>query len=340
MTKTNEQPTMTTDSQTALAQGVDVTANPDNAFRYRTQPQWFDFYNCRVTLPDQDVFFFVMPYLLSGENVPSERAGLYVLDGGNGGADRRMQTGIERIGMDGWSASTEGCGVHWTKDDQDNVFTETHIRMTSPHSRWDVQIEPYLTDRAEPVTDLRRFDIEERLILRRVPFIHRVPHMKGLASGVIEFAGQRYEFDRGLVYQAKNHGPRLPDRWTWIHANAFAEDETLAFEVGSNPALDGDAAMIRIIRPDSHQMLTTWEDAEIHLRRTGDGYTFSGASADGSLTVSGEATHGEAVVFRVPAPGDDTFEIDEDLLGVLSVTINGETYTTRHAAVGIAHHLD
>ncbi len=336
-----EQSTMTPNTQTTLAQGVDarVIANPDNAFRYRTQPKWFDFYNCRVVLPDQDVFFFVMPYLLSGENVPSERAGLYVLDGGNGGPQRRMQTGIERIGMDGWTASTEGCGVHWTKDGQENVFTETYIRMTSPNARWDVRIEPFLSDRAEPVTDLRRFDIEEKLILRRMPFIHRVPHMKGYASGVIEYAGQRHAFDRGIVYQAKNHGPTLPEHWTWIHANAFAEDETLTFEVASNPAKGGDVAMIRIIRPGSHRALTTWEGATVHLNRSGDGYTFSGASADGSLTVSGEATHGDAVVFRVPAPGGDPFEIDEDLLGVLSVAINGQTFTTRHAAVGIAHHL-
>ncbi len=77
----------------------------------------------------------------------------------------------------------------------------------------------------------------------------------------------------------------------------------------------------------------------MHLNRSGDSYTFSGASADGSLTVSGEATHGEPVVFRVPSPGGDQFAIDEDLLGVLSVEINGKTFTTRHAAVGIAHHL-
>jgi hypothetical protein len=332
---------MTTKLHTALDQGVEpsVLPNPDNAFRFRTQPQWFDFYNCRVVLPDQDVFFFVMPYLLSGENVPSERAGLYVLDGGNGGPDRRMQTGIERIGTTGWSASTEGCGVQWTQGAEAHVFTETYIRMASPNARWDVRIEPFLSDRAAPVTDLRRFDIEEKLILRRVPFIHRVPHMKGFASGVIDYAGQRYAFDRGIVYQAKNHGPTLPERWTWIHANAFAEDETLAFEVASNPATGGDAAMLRIIRPGAHQTLTTWEGAAVHLTRTGDGYTFSGASADGSLTVSGEATHGDAVVFRVPAPSGDAFEIDEDLLGVVSVEINGETFTTRHAAVGIAHHL-
>ncbi|MDX1418929.1 MAG: tocopherol cyclase family protein, partial [Rubricoccaceae bacterium] len=247
---------------------TDVIANPDNAFRHRGQPRWFDFYNCRVMLPEEGRFFFLMPYMLSGEAVSPERTGLYVLDGGNGGPTRRIQTGIERVGPDGWSAAEEGCGLSWASKGMQSVVTETAIQAVSPHGRWDVLIEPFISDRAEPVGDLRRFELEERLILRRVPFIHRVPVMKGYASGRIEWDGEEYRFDRALVYQAKNHGPTLPERWTWIHANAFAEDEELTFEVASNPTSDGAAAMVRIVRPDAHQSLTTWEGATIHLDRT------------------------------------------------------------------------
>jgi hypothetical protein len=315
-----------------------VLGNPHNAVRYRAQPRWFDFYNCRVVLPDQGVFFFVMPYLLSGEGIPGDRAGLYILDGANGCGERRGRTGVERIRSDDWWASTSGCGVFWRRDGRDQFFTERHIRMTTPYASWDVQIEPWLSDGGGQVAEPRRVDIVEKLLLRGVPFIHRVPHMKGLATGVIECEGQRYVFDRGVVYQAKNHGPTLPARWTWIHANAFAEDDTLAFEVAANPTKNREVAMIRISRPGVCRVLTTWEGSNIRLSRSGTRYEFVGTSADGTLRIAGEATHGEAIVFRVAAPNGGTFEIDEDLMGVLSVTIDGRVYTTRYASVGVAYH--
>lgn len=288
-------------------------------------------------LPESGRFFFLMPYMLSGEAVSPERTGLYVLDGGNGGPTGRIQTGSVHVGAEGWSAAEAGCGVYWSSDGTENAFTSSAIRAVSPNGRWDVQIDPFITDRADPVDDLRRFELEERLILRRVPFIHRVPVMKGYASGVIEWAGEEHRFERALVYQAKNHGPTLPERWTWIHANAFAEDDTLTFEIAANPTPGGTAAMVRIIRPGDHVSLTTWERATVELAREGDRYTFSAASADGSVQVSGEATHGDSAVFTVPSPEDDFFEIDEDLTGRLTVEINGQTYTTEMAAVGIAH---
>ena len=46
-----------------------------NGFRFANQPRWFDFYNCRVVLPEQGLYFFAVPYVLSGAEIPDEDRG-------------------------------------------------------------------------------------------------------------------------------------------------------------------------------------------------------------------------------------------------------------------------
>lgn len=318
-------------STAALAQAISLA----NAFRYTDQPHWFDFYNCRVALPEQNLYFYAMPYINSGSSLPSDRAGLWFYDGGNGGPSGRSICADERIGPSGWSASSEKCDVRWTRNGNECIFSENLIRLTGPTTRWDITIESLLFDQDEPVLDPRRLKLEERGMLRLAPFVHRVPRMKGYATGFIEQQGVRHEFTRAILYQAKNHGPMFPREWTWIQANDFVENDRLAFEVAGLRDSKGDAAMLRVIRPDGVRMLSTWAGDAVSVSRTGNEYHFAAQSRDGEISATGRGVHGENVIFRYACPEGGVSENDESFVGSLEVTINGKTYHARLPALGL-----
>lgn len=319
-------------SPATLAQAISLA----NALRYTDQPHWFDFYNCRVALPERGVYFYVMPYINSGTSLAPDRTGLWVYDGGNGGPTRKSMCADERIGASSWSASSEKCDVRWFRNGAECVFSENAIRLTGPTTIWDITIESYLFDQDEPVLDPRRLKLEERGMLRLAPFVHRVPRMKGWATGFIEQQGVRYDFQRAVLYQAKNHGPMFPRQWTWIQANDFIEDSQLAFEVAGLQDARGDAAMLRIIRPEGVRMLSTWAGDSVSVSRSGLDYRFAARSGDGAVNVAGLGRHDpDNVLFRYACPEGGTAENDESFTGSLEVTINGQTCHARLPALGL-----
>lgn len=318
-----------------------AAAHYSNAFRFVDAPLWFDFYNCRVLVPEQRLYFFTMPFILSGTELPPERRGLFVYDGGNGGNAPGSRCAWERIGAR-WTASPERCDVRWERGGKEQVFSETEIHVTGPTSRWDVTIEPFIADQAPEETSPRRHDVAERLLLARVPFIHRVPRMRAYASGTIEQEGRRHTFSRALVYQAKNHGRGFPDEWIWIHSGAFAEDGALAIEAGSMLfSGGGSAAFIRVATPKGVRFLTSWGGADqvMARRNDDDSYEFTGVSGDGSLRVSGRGRHGEPVTFSFPTPDGGRFDNDECLVGELTVDLDGRHLTTNMAALARARRM-
>ncbi len=54
----------------------------------------------------------------------------------------------------------------------------------------------------------------------------------GLATGWIEWQGQRYEFDRVPAYSEKNWGRSFPQKWFWINCNSFEDSVGLALTAG------------------------------------------------------------------------------------------------------------
>ncbi|MCH7494023.1 hypothetical protein IIA16_04870, partial [bacterium] len=160
-----------------------------NAFSHRGQGRWFDFWNCRVVLPERGVWFHLMPHIVSGAAADPAAVGLWVLDGSNAGGDG---AGSERVGA-GFSASPETLDVRWRRDGEECLFTADRIVARGPCSRWDVEITASLSDGAPE--SARLLAVEERYLFGRVPFIHRVPHMKGYASGEITQGGQTFRFD-------------------------------------------------------------------------------------------------------------------------------------------------
>ncbi|MFM2303275.1 MAG: hypothetical protein RLZZ135_684 [Cyanobacteriota bacterium] len=50
----------------------------------------------------------------------------------------------------------------------------------------------------------------------------------GLATGWIEWRGERYEFSHAPAYSEKNWGRSFPEKWFWINCNSFNETVGLA----------------------------------------------------------------------------------------------------------------
>lgn len=54
----------------------------------------------------------------------------------------------------------------------------------------------------------------------------------GLATGWIEWQGERYEFENKPAYSEKNWGRSFPQRWFWIHCNSFDQESDLTVTAG------------------------------------------------------------------------------------------------------------
>jgi tocopherol cyclase len=54
----------------------------------------------------------------------------------------------------------------------------------------------------------------------------------GLATGWIDWSGQRYEFTDAPAYGEKNWGHSFPQKWFWINCNSFADEPDLALTAG------------------------------------------------------------------------------------------------------------
>lgn len=54
----------------------------------------------------------------------------------------------------------------------------------------------------------------------------------GLATGWIEWPGQRYEFVDAPAYSEKNWGRSFPQKWFWLNCNRFSDESDLALTAG------------------------------------------------------------------------------------------------------------
>ncbi|MEC4892914.1 MAG: tocopherol cyclase family protein [Oscillatoria sp. PMC 1051.18] len=54
----------------------------------------------------------------------------------------------------------------------------------------------------------------------------------GLATGWIDWNGQRYEFTKAPAYSEKNWGRSFPQKWFWVNCNSFDNEPDLALTAG------------------------------------------------------------------------------------------------------------
>jgi tocopherol cyclase len=89
----------------------------------------------------------------------------------------------------------------------------------------------------------------------------------GLATGWIEWRGERYEFSNAPAYSEKNWGCSFPEKWFWINCNSFEDTVGLAITAGGGRRkvlwMTEEVAMIGIHYRDRFYEFAPW-NAEIH----------------------------------------------------------------------------
>jgi tocopherol cyclase len=89
----------------------------------------------------------------------------------------------------------------------------------------------------------------------------------GLATGWIEWRGERYEFTNAPAYSEKNWGCSFPEKWFWINCNSFEDTVGLAITAGGGRRkvlwMTEEVAMIGIHYRDRFYEFAPW-NAEIH----------------------------------------------------------------------------
>lgn len=296
--------------------------------RLQGRESWFEFWNVRVVLPEEGLWFHLIPHL----SVRDGEASLTVLDGGNGsgeGAAASMEVGPHRLGREGFSLS-------WEAEGEESVFAAGEVAASGPSTTWRVSVEPLVGDGSPD--DARVQAAEDSFALRRTPFVHRVPIMKGRAEGAITQGGREHRFDDGLVYLAHNYGPDFPPGWTWIHALAFDRDASLAFEAASMPGTD--QALVRICSSDGARTLSTLGGDRVEVERRGDDYSVRARSKAGDLWVTGTARHGAPVPFAFERPCGGLYEVEESFDGEVSISVSGRPHKASMAALGSAVRRD
>lgn len=304
-----------------------------NGLSHRGQERWFDFWNCRVVLPKRGLWFHLMPHIVSGAKADPDTAGLWVLDGSGAGGHT---AGISRVGAE-FAASPDNLDVRWRAEGREHRFAAGRINASGSRSAWDVTITDAISDGSPQ--DARRLAVEERFLFGRVPFIHRVPRMKGYARGEIVCGGETFAFDRGLVYQAHNYGPRFPAAWTWVHALDIQGEDDLAFEAAGMPVEKGRVGIARVATSQGAKTLSSLLGDEVSVVEEGGEYNIAAKAKDGSLSLKAAASHGPAVRFAFPTPDGGTFAIDECFVGELALTLDGRELAARHTALGQANLL-
>ncbi len=89
----------------------------------------------------------------------------------------------------------------------------------------------------------------------------------GLATGWIEWRGERYEFNHAPAYSEKNWGRSFPEKWFWINCNSFDDTVGLAITAGGGRRkvlwMTEEVAMIGIHYRNRFYEFAPW-NAEIH----------------------------------------------------------------------------
>ncbi len=88
----------------------------------------------------------------------------------------------------------------------------------------------------------------------------------GLATGWIEWNGQRYDFEQAPAYREKNWGGAFPSQWFWLNCNSFEGEPDLALTAGGGirevMGLEEEVAMVGIHHSGKFYEFAPW-NAEV-----------------------------------------------------------------------------
>ena len=159
----------------------------------------------------------------------------------------------------------------------------------------------------------------------------------GLSTGWIEWQGQRYDFTQAPAYSEKNWGGSFPQKWFWLHCNAFDQpDLSLTAGGGRRRVISWmeEVAMIGIHHQGQFYEFVPWNaTVRWHIAPWGS-WRLRAERPDYVVELSGHTDH-PGTPLRAPTQSGLTFRCQETAQGHLSLTLwrkHGHTLTLLIAA--------
>ncbi|HSM80212.1 MAG TPA: tocopherol cyclase family protein, partial [Nodosilinea sp.] len=146
----------------------------------------------------------------------------------------------------------------------------------------------------------------------------------GLATGWVEWQGQRYEFTQAPAYSEKNWGRSFPKKWFWLNCNAFNDLPDLALTaVGARRQVLGwteSVAMVGLHHGGQFYEFVPW-NARVSWRVEPWGrWHLRGETADWVVEVTGTTAHPGTLV-RVPTEAGMALRCRDTAQGDLTLAL-------------------
>ncbi|HKK87827.1 MAG TPA: tocopherol cyclase family protein [Saprospiraceae bacterium] len=292
-----------------------------NAYRYPGKGHWFDFWNCRVLLPEKNLWYFIMIHINSEEGKTKP----YFYYGSS-----KTNEVIRHNLNDKIQASTRGSGVRWAQ----NIFSPGKIDIQADGYHWNFNIQRICSDGTDFNVEKRIFDVGEKLLLRNNSFVHHVPTMKGLAKGYIKTPNEDIQLENALVYQAKNHGKDFPKEWMWLHVNHMPQFPDSSFEIGLIPGRNFDTGIFRWTNKTETKVYATYLGDSVFFKEKDNIFVFKVLDSAQNVVLRGSANHGEKKIIEFPTPSNNTFETPESFNGYVSGYFQGDFFESEFPALG------
>jgi len=140
----------------------------------------------------------------------------------------------------------------------------------------------------------------------------------GLATGWIEWNGQRYEFTNAPAYGEKNWGGAFPRKWFWINCNYFEDEPDLALTAGGGKRqvlgwMEA-VAMIGIHYRGQFYEFAPW-NAQVRWEVSPWGFWRIEATSDRYHVVVEATTDRPGTPLRAPMPNGLVFACRDTMLG-------------------------
>lgn len=193
---------------------------------------------------------------------------------------------------------------------------------TGQWCRWEYEIQPVYG-----WGDATRGQLSTGGVLSFLPIFEpgwQILMAHGLATGWIEWQGQRYEFTNAPAYSEKNWGGSFPSQWFWINCNCFNKEPDLALTAagGKRQALwwMESVAAVGIHYQDKFYEFAPW-NAEVTWEIAPWGYWWMAATNDDYAVELEGTTNQPGTLVRVPTVDGLQFRCRDTTQGQLRLRL-------------------
>ncbi|MEL6928210.1 MAG: tocopherol cyclase family protein [Cyanobacteria bacterium J06600_6] len=152
----------------------------------------------------------------------------------------------------------------------------------------------------------------------------------GLATGWIEWHGEKYQFTDAPAYSEKNWGSSFPQKWFWLNCNSFSDINDLAITAGGGIRQvlwwDEEVALIGIHYQGKFYEFAPWNSEVIWQIEPWGKWQLIGKSAQYKVTLVGE-TDLPGTYVRTPTADGLVFNCRDTTKGKLSLVLKEKDKT-------------